>query len=238
MNLKAQLESFSLKKIFSNIDTTALKEYELDNILDSRLKELAESFLYGGYISVRDHNDHEVYRIFLQTIEYYIHAESGCPIPIRDEIMYHRNHKNIEAYPYLPIMSLNPHDSGYDITFENEDEQYRASALIRQYVVIDMTQRCFLVWEPDSEKQSFVKYEESHKTTPINTQSTYLKKLLTGFSLESHGIHPVWIDIDARGEVSEGMPRKGVKSSSTQACHKWQFSRKSNYTLNDCLSNK
>ncbi len=232
MNLKAQLESFSLKKIFANIDTATLKEYELDNILDSKLQELAESFLYGGYISVRDHNDHEVYRIFLQTIEYYIHAESGCPIPIRDEIMYHCNHKGIEVYPYLPIMSLNPHDSGYDITFENEDEQYRASALIRRYVVIDMTQRCFLVWDPRS--QSFVKYEENNKTTPINTQSTYLKKLLTGFSLESHGIHPIWIDIDAHGEVSEGMPRKGVNS--TSACHKWQFSRKSNYTLNKCLA--
>lgn len=235
MGLKSELEKFSLKKVFSDIDTSKLDCNEIDAILDSKLYELAKSFLCGGYISVKDQSNKEVFRIFLQTIEYYIHTEKDCTISVQDEIMYHRNNKGINGkYPYLPLMSLHAHDSGYDITFENENEKYRASVLIREYVIIDMLKSSFIVWNPSCE--SFVQYELSNKKNPVNSQSTYLKKLLTGFSLEMNGYHPIWIDIETMGNVNKGKHRKGIPNKYTSSIHhKWQFSRKGHYTLENCL---
>ena len=235
MGLKSELERFSLKKVFSGIDTSKLSCNEIDAILDSKLYELAKSFLCGGYISVKDQSNKEVYRIFLQTIEFYIHTENDCTISIQDEIMYHRDNKGIDGkYPYLPLMNLHAHDSGYDITFENESEKYRASALIREYVIIDMLRSCFIVWSPRCE--SFVQYEVSGKTNPVNSQSTYLKKLLTGFSLDTNSYHPIWIDIDTIGDINKGKQRKGITNKYISSIHhKWQFSRKDHYTLENCL---
>lgn len=241
MGLKTALENFSLCKILSEKDGT--------NKLQEELKKLANSFLCGGYISVKDGNGKEVYRIFLHTIEYYLHPEEGCVIPnenkIQDDIMYHRNGKGIEGdYPYLPIMSLHAHDSGYDIAFENEKEKYRASALIREYVVVDMKNKCFLVWDKrtkEEEGQKFIPYKEDREnnSSPVNNQSTYLKKLLTGFSLEEQGYHPVWVDIKCKGKVADkGNRRKGIREDHypTSYNHEWQFSKESKvYSIEDYL---
>lgn len=241
MGLKTALENFSLCKILSEKDGT--------NKLLEELKKLANSFLCGGYISVKDGNGKEVYRIFLHTIEYYLHPEEGCVIPnenkIQDDIMYHRNGKGIEGdYPYLPIMSLHAHDSGYDIAFENEKEKYRASALIREYVVVDMKNKCFLVWDKktkEEEGQKFIPYKEDREnnSSPVNNQSTYLKKLLTGFSLEEQGYHPVWVDIKCKGKVADkGNRRKGIREDHypTSYNHEWQFSKESKvYSIEDYL---
>ena len=75
--------------------------------------------------------------------------ESDKPDAIKAPIMYHRNHtkKEIEGpyeEPYLPLMSIYMHSSGYDITFENEEQEYRASALIREYSIYDVEQKEFL----------------------------------------------------------------------------------------------
>lgn len=233
MGLKSELEKFSLEKVFSGINTSKLDANSIDTILNPELYKLAKHFLCGGYISVKDQNNKEVYRIFLQTIEYYIHTEMDCKISIQDEIMYHRNNSSIK-YPFLPIMSLNAHDSGYDITFENEFEKYRASALIREYVILDMLKGCFTVWDPT--RQNFVQYESSGKTNPINSQSTYLKKLLTGFSLDTNGYHPTWIDIETIGNINNGKHRKGIPNKyESSVHHKWQFSRMDPYTLENCM---
>ena len=44
--------------------------------------------------------------------------------------MYHKG----KDVPYFPVVgTFYPHESGVDVTFENQDQQYRASFLIRAY---------------------------------------------------------------------------------------------------------
>lgn len=106
--------------------------------LTATFEKLASHFIYGGYIKVND-----AYRVYIRTVEFYYHDESDKPDAIKDPIMYHRNHtkEDIEGpyeEPYLPLMSIYMHSSGYDITFENEEQEYRASVLIREYSIYDV----------------------------------------------------------------------------------------------------
>lgn len=168
-----------------------LKEFEknIKNVSDEKklqetfYKDLAPAFLYGGYIIVR-----EDFKVYIKTVEFYFHSEKSDGI--HDPIMYHRNIRNpygtiISEVPYFPIMSLNSHDSGYDITFESEKEQYRASVLIRSYEVKTKDGQ-YLEWD---KKSMFVK----HPTYKFNTQSLYLRKLLNGFSLGNNN-DIKWVD--------------------------------------------
>lgn len=78
---------------------------------------------------------------------------------VKDPIVYHRNNKYVEGdVPYFNPLSLHAHTSGFDITFENEKEKYRASALIRAYEVYDTEKKCFLVY--DTQKMKFVSWIE------------------------------------------------------------------------------
>lgn len=111
---------------------------------------LAKKILCKGYFLVNDK-----YIIDLGAIELYYHEEDG---EIKDHIMYHTNeqlpkkykdiigkypnnqlpifYKEISehgGYPYFEIGSFNLHQSGIDVTFENEKDKYRASFLIRSY---------------------------------------------------------------------------------------------------------
>ena len=170
-NLIEKLKGFEekVKELEEKYDNVSYKEKELQRIF----RELAPAFLYGGYIKVRDD-----YKVYIRTVEFYFHSEK--PDGIHDPIVYHRNIRDfngniVSNIPYFPIMSLNSHDSGYDITFESETEQYRASVLIRSYEVKDKEGQ-YLEWD---KKSMFVK----HPTYKFNTQSLYLRKLLNGFSL-------------------------------------------------------
>lgn len=81
--------------------------------------------------------------------------------------------------PYLPLMSIYMHSSGYDITFENEEQEYRASALIREYSIYDVEQKEFL--------------RLTSKGMFRDERVLYLKYYLNGFSLNGKpGI--VWVD--------------------------------------------
>lgn len=124
----------------------------------------AEQILCNGYFLVD--NGEEKYIIDLGAIELYYHEEDG---DIKDHIMYHTNEKfpdkykkiiskyppqNVDElpifyqrvvnneYPFFSICSFNLHQSGIDVTFENNDNQkdrYRASFLIRSYRMVDET---------------------------------------------------------------------------------------------------
>ena len=71
----------------------------------------------------------------------YYHEEAG---PIKDYIMYHRKERitsrikefNNGNLPYFEFGSMNLHQSGVDVTFENREKEYRASFLIRSYRVL------------------------------------------------------------------------------------------------------
>ena len=169
----------TLKEFEKNINKIHSKE-DLQKIF---YNDLAPAFLYGGYIKVR-----EDFKVYIKTVEFYFHSEKSDGI--HDPIMYHRNIRNpygtiISEVPYFQIMSLNSHDSGYDITFESEKEQYRASVLIRSYEVKTKDGQ-YLEWD---KKSMFVK----HPTYKFNTQSLYLRKLLNGFSLGNNN-DIKWVD--------------------------------------------
>ena len=50
--------------------------------------------------------------------------------------LFYRSIIENNGYPYFKIGSLNLHQSGVDVTFENEKKRYRASFLIRSYRMI------------------------------------------------------------------------------------------------------
>lgn len=155
------------------------KRHSSEKELTVAFEKLAPHFIYGGYIKVND-----VYRVYIRTVEFYYHDERDKPYAIKDPIMYHRNHTKEEIggpyeEPYLPHMSIYMHSSGYDITFENEEQEYRASALIREYSIYDVEQKEFL--------------HLTSKGMFRDERVLYLKYYLNGFSLNGKpGI--VWVD--------------------------------------------
>ena len=111
----------------------------------------AKEFLCNGYFLINNE-----YILDLGSIELYYHEEYDGGL--KDAKMYHTNDnlpksywdrinkyspeqltlfyrliiKN-KGYPYFKIGSVNLHQSGVDVTFENKEKQYRASFLIRSY---------------------------------------------------------------------------------------------------------
>lgn len=166
--------------------------------LTSHFKELAPYFLYKGYYKIG--ND---YQIYIRTVEFYFHAEKGSIWKEKDPIVYHRNDKFAEGeIPYIPFMALHAHQSGFDITFENVDEKYRASALIRAYEVFDLKNRYFLKY--NTTKGLFIKCEEMNQ---FNTQSSYLYCFLNGFNKDNI----VWCNEDRKQNIDLLQKRrKGV----------------------------
>ena len=101
---------------------------------------IAKYVLLDGYLLVN-----KKYIIDLGSVELYYHEEDGN---IKDHIMYHTNEHPSKSkiyilhngFPYFKIGSINPHQSGIDITFENDnnkEDKYRASFLIRAYRVLE-----------------------------------------------------------------------------------------------------
>lgn len=207
-----------MKTLFENLKQFDEKINESINETDLQRMfcELAPSFLYGGYIQV-----HDEYRVFIRTVEFYFHSEKE--FGVHDPIVYHRNGKDFANVPYFPLMTLHAHASGFDITFENEAKQYRASALIRSYEVKDKNGK-YLVW---NKGESI--FEETTEYG-YNTQSTYLYALLNGFSLgNSNNVN--WIDAP-REQSSSTMEKKrhnvyqfDSEGNKVKCNRNWSFTR-------------
>lgn len=186
--------------------------YQSDDNLEERMKELASVFLYGGYINVRDQ-----YHIYLRIVEFYYHEEGD----VKDPIMYHRNNYTVSGeIPYFKYLSFNSHDTGVDITFENEKKKIRASVLIRAYEVLDVKNKKWLLW--NTEKQQFQAYKEGHKLL-YNTQSMYVKKFLNGFATECKP-DIYWVDVPYMEKIIDAdispIKRQGVYISSSKEMYK------------------
>lgn len=183
------------------------------------MKELAEVFLYGGYINVRDW-----YHIYIRTVEFYYHEEDGS---IKDEKMYHRNNYRVDGeIPYYRTLAFNSHDSGVDISFENEQKRIRAAVLIRAYEILDLNSTNRLIW--NKAKQQF-QVSNGQEKPNYNTQSLYLKNFLNGFS--SMGQPDIyWVDAPFKEEVKQtdiiAVKRKGLKDG-----REWGFRREKEITL-------
>ena len=197
--------------------------------LTKQFKDLAPYFLYGGYIRVLDR-----YRIYIKRVEFYFHSEQ--PNGIKDEIVYHRNNYHVAGkLPYFKPLTFHAHASGYDIAFESDSDQYRASVLIREYEIYDEKSEengNFLVWDKTIEK--FI-YSIDPST---NTQSTYLYDFLNGFG-DAGAIE--WRDDisslfdkhdDLKIEKRQGVYSKDnkkwadVSKYDEKRNRKWSFSRK------------
>lgn len=111
--------------------------------LKEQFDEIDEHLLYGGYFLVSS-DGMEPYRVYLHTVEFYYHEEYTKDPKFKDYIVYHRNCKSerVSPKPAFKIGTLNAHQSGIDITFEDNsnvaDPAYRASALIRCFKVQDL----------------------------------------------------------------------------------------------------
>lgn len=142
----------------------------------------------GGKVLVR--------KIQPTVLELYYHEEKYGGF--RDPIMYHTDYRKrtekkakgetyfslsgLTELPYYPIGSLNPHTSGIDVTFENAQEKYRASFLIRAYSVT---------------------YENGKTRTVDNSTEIYDDMLLNGISLENAD----WIEwVDGKEDVQLKKP--------------------------------
>lgn len=188
--------------------------------LTEKFREVSKALLYGGYIDV-----YGKYRIYPTTVEFYFHEENGI---VKDWIVYHRNgnerFEGIDDVPYFPLMSLHTHDSGFDIAFENEKKQYRASVLIRRYAVYDVTNKKFIhLPRPESAEKKYPEWEEYRVLN--------LKYFLNGFSLSAVS-SIVWQD-DYWGngrDPKEPEPRQGVhkyidgEKQPEMDDRKWSFS--------------
>ena len=170
--------------------------------------------LYDGYLKVRNE-----YRVYIKTVEFYLHAEKGCLLNVSDPIVYHRNGKPHKGdVPYFPIMTLHAHVSGFDITFENEALKYRASALIRTYAIFDEKSKCFI---------------ETKKGYKYDDRSTYLYNYLNGFSVNGNN-DIIWVDqaSSAKHELNPPTPRRNVfeyvgeEKTNKRDMRLWSYSRK------------
>lgn len=108
----------------------------------------AKDILCNGYFEItwkeKEKEEPEKRIIDIGAIELYYHEE-GKDAKIKDPIMYHTNDKSSyskffdknKGFPYFKLGSFNLHSSGVDVTFENEENKYRASFLIRSYRVLN-----------------------------------------------------------------------------------------------------
>lgn len=168
MKLKERIEDF-----YAEIHKEGINDVTLSNAF----KKLAPSFIYGGYIDVNG-----VYRIYIRTVEFYFHDENGL---VTDPIVYHRNGRldDIKEVPNFPFISLHAHASGFDIAFERGS--FRASALIRKYVVMYKTGDTF---------QPLIRLK---KLSGEDDRSTFLYDIINGFSLEKECQKRIeWVDVN------------------------------------------
>ena len=215
---------------------------ETDKIarLDREFLLLAQKMLYGGYLKVGDD-----YEIYITDVEFYYHEETPGPNQVKDPIVYHRNGRFPERkLPPFPLMTLHSHWSGFDITFEDPDGNYRASALIREYAVYDLRGKDgggFVKWDtstihPEAETDSDgnpIKGEyRLENSTVVDKRSSFLQYYLNGFSLDGTPNRIEWMDFK---NPSFGQPsvdyRQNVfsdKKTKTKDPKKWAFRRKDN----------
>ena len=178
-----------------------LMEFEgahgLEKNLTPQFELLARKLLYGGHFEVSSCGE-LVRKIYLHTIEFYYHEETG---PVKDYIMYHRNKegKGTQIPPFR-VGSLNAHQSGIDITFEDfrngDNPYYRASALVRAFMV------------KEGFDGSFKEFVQPRKNMPANVEfrSTYLYEYLF-MGIPVSDICVQWIQDD----LSDNVPIHDVR---------------------------
>ena len=136
---------------FKGATKTGNSAKEREKSLEEPFKLLAKKMLHGGYFTVVDEKDEELYKIELRSIEFYYHEEENYTETNRilDPIVYHKNTPSSKKKDAFRTGTLNTHVSGIDITFEDQiDARYRASALIRTFYYIGKDGKKELIKHP------------------------------------------------------------------------------------------
>ncbi|MGN1157014.1 MAG: hypothetical protein ACI4TK_12625, partial [Agathobacter sp.] len=103
-------------------------------------------------------------RIYPLEIEFYYHEEGEDGL--KDPVMYHTDDHEGKQLEYYPLGSLNCHLSGIDVTFENEEKQYRASFLIRKYRVCEYESGEWVEKKECEERPTYI-YEDMFMNIPL-----------------------------------------------------------------------
>ena len=166
-----------------------------DNAVAKCFRPCAEKILFNGYFLVNGE-----YIIDLGAIELYYHEEEG---DIKDYAMYHifdKNKSKIKEYekglPYFKFGSFNLHQSGVDVTFENEYEKYRASFLIRSYRVLKT-------------EDGMYPQKDDTKYDPHSTH-IFDDMFYRGISMNGMATEIVWIPTDRKQGHIETLERVNV----------------------------
>lgn len=174
--------------------------------LKKQFDEIAQQLLYGGYFLVSGAGM-EPYRVYLHTVEFYYHEEYPKDPKFMDLIVYHRNCKSerVAPKPAFKIGTLNAHQSGIDITFEDnsnmKDPAYRASALIRCFKVKDLK-------DGEWVDREFAKPKDKTRPTveayPLHLyEYLFMQQVLTDVCVK-------WVDIPVTKESVHTGPRVNV----------------------------
>ena len=144
-DLKKHLDLFQKNREKALLPSPSNRE-EYAKVIGECFLPSAKRILSGQFIVTSNDGGRVVLRTIKPTaIELYYHEEDEAGF--KDPIMYHthyRKHPGQSMYferrgiaylPYFPIGALNPHSSGVDVTFENPEQKYRASFLIREYLI-------------------------------------------------------------------------------------------------------
>lgn len=203
MNLKEQIESFSLDKS-GGIDIE-----DKDGKMSEAFRPLAETILSGYFKVSKNHSDSYV-TVHPTCVEIYCHEEGEGEDKIKDYIVYHRNSDNGQKKEAVfPLGVLHNHVSGIDLTFERmgkDNNPIRFSALIREF------------WIDKSHKteESHEDYGEEHIKAYTETQpekrSTYLYEALYSQYSVFEGFSVQWVDgnEDEKKVIRSVKPRLNV----------------------------
>ena len=165
-----------------------------ENTIREMFAEIAVPALSGGYFLA---NNTKIYPV---DIEFYLYGERKGDAPwMKDKNMYHKG-PNV---PYFPVIgTFYPNESGVDVTFENEKEEYRASFLIRAY-----------------------KYDDNDEV--VSTPRYLWEDLFSYVSFFDGGLHIQWVDAPGDTDVSiETDVRHNLKDGNGNTDNKpWRFYR-------------
>ena len=188
-NLNSVLDSFQ--------GVTEIKdEKEKLSHLSSQFEAIAKDVLLGGCFEING-----VRRIYPLEIEFYYHEEGENGL--KDPVMYHTADHEGKMLDYYPLGSLNCHISGMDVTFENQEKQYRASFLIRKYRVCEYESGEW-VEKKECEKRSTYIYEDMFMNIPL-----------------SDGINVKWVNVEPIN-LAEEILSKYIKQN---RCAKFRSNR-------------
>lgn len=150
----------AINDFYSEIESFLDKEHT-EKDLKTPMRDLANQFIFGGYIHVAGTADGKKVdkKIYLNAIEFYYHECGPYTLKdngkIKDYIMYHipdpvltKQKKKTSKLSYtdnwrmrkFPLGYMHAHESGMDITFEDPKlnmDRFRASILVREFVVIE-----------------------------------------------------------------------------------------------------